>query len=193
MTTKHAHSRLVIERFCAICDKAHECWMNHLELFDSNPRNSEFMGSVIKDEWARISAISHEYSLLQVVKLHDPAVMNGNITLGINYVFAYGSWSDSVRPRLAALKNKLDHFANSKLRGVRNKVLSHNDLATILDEATLGEFAEGSDKEYFEALQEFVNIVHAEVIGGPYPFCTLVQGDVAYFLRSIKPLSLGDK
>jgi len=164
--------------------------MNHLELFDRNPRNTGFLESVIKDEWVRLSAISHEYSLLQIVKLHDPAVMSGNITLGIDYMFTYGNWSDSVRPRLATLKKKLDHFANSKLRGVRNKVLSHNDLATILDEATLGEFAEGADKEYFEALQKFVNIIHDEVIGGPYPFCTLVQGDVAYFLRSIEPLYL---
>lgn len=167
--------------------------MNHTALFDSNPRNTEFLESVIKDEWVRLSAISHEYSLLQIVKLHDPAVMSGNITLGIDYMFAYGSWSDSVRPRLTALKKQLDNFANSKLRGVRNKVLSHNDLATILDEARLGEFAEGAEKQYFEALQEFVNIVHEEVIGGPYPFCTFVQGDVAYFLRSIKPLSLKDK
>jgi len=167
--------------------------MNHLALFDNNPRNTEFLESVIKDEWMRLRDISHEYSLLQIVKLHDPAVMNGNNTLGIDYVFACRGWSDSMRPRLTALIKELDNFANSKLRGVRNKVLSHNDLATILDEATLGEFAEGADKQYFEALQEFVNIVHDEVIGGPYQFCTLVQGDVAYFLRSIRPLSFKDK
>lgn len=185
----HAHSPLVIERFCALCDRAHECWLNHLELFDGNSRNTEFLESVIKDEWMRLFAISQEYSLLQIVKLHDPAVMNNNITLGIEYVFTYGNWSASVRDRLTTQKKKLDVLAN-KLRGVRNKILSHNDFATILDEATLGAFDEGTDTQYFAALQEFVNIVHDQVIGGEYPFCSLVKSDAAFFLRSINPISL---
>ncbi len=112
--------------------------------------------------------------------------MNGNITLGIDYVLTYGGWSDSVRDRLEALKKELDGFA-SQLRGARNKILSHYDLQTILAGAPLGMFADGSDEKYFEALQEFVNIVHDQVVGGPYPFCNLVRNDIAYFLRTIKP------
>src|ERR1035441_1262118 len=145
----------VVEEFCKLCDRAHELWLNHLELFDNNPRSAELLNSFARDEWVRLSIISQEYSLLQVIKLHDKAVMNGNVTLGIDYVLKYGGWSDSVRDRLEALEKELDGFA-SQLRGVRNKILSHYDLQTILADAPLGMFADGSDKKYFEALQEFV-------------------------------------
>jgi len=185
----HALSATVVREFYNLCNRAHELWINHLELFDKNPRNAEITESIARPEWNRLFSISQEYSFLQIVKLHDKAVMNGNITLGIDYVFTYGGWSSSVRSDLERLKEKLDRFAN-QLRGVRNKVLSHNDLATILAGARLGSLAEGDDEKYFEALQEFVNIVHDQVVGGPCPFSNLVKNDIAFFLRTIKPLPI---
>ena len=181
-----ANTPLVVEQFWVLCNKAHEYWLNHLGLFDNNPRNAESMKSVAKEEWMRLSVISHEYSLLQIIKLHDPAIMNGNITLGIDYMVRYGSWREPVRLRLEELKVELDSFAK-KVRGARNKILSHNDLSTIVAGTTLGDFDERADEKYFESLQEFVNVVHGEVIGGPYPFCSLVRGDVAFSLRSLNP------
>jgi AbiU2 len=177
----HALSASVVVEFCTLCDWAHEVWLNHRELFDNNPRASELMNSFAGEELGRLSIISQEYSLLQIVKLHDKAVMSGKATLGINYVLTYGGWSDSVGDRLEELARKLDGFA-SQLRDVRNKSLSHNDLATIVAGATLGEFSNGADEEYFKALQEFVNTVHDEVIGGPWPLNDLVKNDVAAFL-----------
>jgi hypothetical protein len=53
--------------------------------------------------------------------------------------------------------------------------------------ATLGAFDEGADEMYFKALHEFVNTVHEQVIGGPWPFNNLVKSDVAAFLDTIKP------
>jgi len=182
----HAISASVVRDFCALCDKAHEYWLNHVELFDKNPRNSELMKSIARAEWDRLFTISHEHSLLQIVKLHDKAVMNGNITLGIDYVLTYGGWSDSILPRLKALAKELNGFAD-QLKGVRNKILSHNDLATIVAGATLGDFAEGADEKYFKDLQELVDIVHGEVIGVPNPFSNTVKNDIAYFLRTIRP------
>ena len=184
----HALSASVVSDFCTLCDKAHEYWLNHLELFDNNPRNTELMKSIARDEWERLSIISHEYSLLQVRKLHDRAVTSGKITLGIDYMLKYGGWSDSVRSRLEGLANELDGLAD-KLEDVRNKILSHNDLATIVAGARLGEFADGADEKYFKDLQEFVNTVHDEVIGGPWQFDDRVKNDVAAFLAMIKPTS----
>ena len=182
----HVLSASVIVEFCKLCDWAHQVWLNHRELFDNNQRATELMKSFAREELVRLSIISHEYSLLQIVKLHDRAVMNGNITLGIDYMLTYGGWSDSVRSRLEDLAKELNGFA-AQLRDVRNKSLSHNDLATIVARATLGEFAKGADEKYFKALKEFVQTVHEEVIGGPWAFNDLVINDVAAFLATIKP------
>ena len=182
----HALSASVVVEFCKLCDWAHEVWLNHLALFDKNERIEELTNSFAGEEFARLSVISHEYSLLQIAKLHDKAVMNGKITLGIDYMLTYGGWSDSVHVQLKKLAEELNRFA-SQLRDVRNKSLSHNDLATIVAQATLGEFAEGADERYFKALEEFVNVIHGEVIGGPWPFDHLVVSDVAAFLATINP------
>lgn len=180
-----AFSVSVVQEFCNLCQWTYEVWLNHLELFDNNPRLARPRNSYVKKELNRLSIISQEYGLLQLFKLHDNAVMYGNITLGIDYVFRYGGWSDSVRLRLQVLKKELDGFA-SQLRGVRNKILSHHDLATILAGAPLGAFAKGDCEKYFKALQEFVDTVHDEVIGGRWPFCNLVKNDVGAFLVRIK-------
>jgi len=182
----HALSTSVVEEFCRLCDWAHEVWLHHRALFDHNQRGTELLTSFAGEEWGRLSIISQEYSLLQIVKLHDPAVMNGKVTLGIDYMLTYGDWSDLVRGHLEELANELNGFASS-LRGARNKLLSHNDLATIVAGASLGEFVDGADQEYFKALQDFVNTIHDAVIGGPWPFNDLVKNDVAAFLATIKP------
>jgi hypothetical protein len=51
----------------------------------------------------------------------------------------------------------------------------------------LGKFTDGEDEKYFRALQEFVNVVHDQVAGGPWPFDNLVKNDVVAFLATIKP------
>jgi hypothetical protein len=185
----NALSASVVRDFCTLCDKAHEYWLNYLELFDNNLRNPEICNSPAGKEWERLSVISHEHSLLQIVKLHDPAVMNGNINLGINYMLTYDGWSDSVRSRLEALAETLSDFA-SQLRDARHKILSHNDLATIKANAALGAFTEGDDEKYFKSLQEFVDIVHGEVIGSRCPFDDHVKSEAALFLAAIRPASL---
>lgn len=181
-----ALSKPVTIEFCKLCNWAYETWLNHYELFDRNPRATELQKSLAGDELARLSIISQEYSLLQIRKLHDPAVVSGKITLGIDYVVTYGAWSASTRSKLEELRTKLNVFGD-QLRDVRNKSLSHNDLASLLVGATLGEFPTGDDEKYFQTLQEFANLVHTEVVGGPFPFNDLVKNDVAAFLAALQP------
>jgi hypothetical protein len=171
----------VVVEFCKLCGWAYETWLNHRELFDDNARADKLWQSWAGDTLARLSVISQEYSLLQVAKLHDSAVVSGKITLSIDYVVNYGAWSAPVRSRLEALQIKLNGFG-SQLRNARNKSLSHNDLAAVVSGAPLGAFAKGEDEAYFQTLQELVNIVHGEVVGGPWPFDSLVKNDVAAFL-----------
>lgn len=179
-----ALSPRIVTEFCRLCGWAYEAWLNHRELFDDNPRATELRDSHVGHAFARLSIVSQEYSLLQVVKLHDYAVVAGKVTLSIDYVLTYGGWSDPILQKLKALAERLEGFA-APLRSARNKVLSHNDLASVLSESQLGAFEKDADIAYFETLQEFVNVVHEEVIGGPWPFNDMVKTDIADLLAAI--------
>jgi hypothetical protein len=56
--------------------------------------------------------------------------------------------------------NELD----KKTRPARNKILSHNDLESILNGGIVGDFPDGMDDKYFKTLQEFVDVLEFEVI-----------------------------
>ena len=76
-----ALSRRVVEEFYKLCDWSFQVWLNHRNLFDDNPRALELQKSMGAEALARLSAISHEYTLHQIAKLHDPAVVSGQVTL----------------------------------------------------------------------------------------------------------------
>ena len=180
-----ALSARVVEEFYRFCNWAYEVWLTHRGLFDNNPRAEDLKNSFANDAMARLSEITQEYLLHQIAKLHDPAVQAGQVNLGIEYIVKFGAWSPAVLAELEQLQVKLNGFAQS-LRGARNKILSHNDLVTILSGSTLGAFPAGADCAYFDSLQEFVNKVHSDVIGGPAPFNDLVSNDIAGLLGMLK-------
>ena len=181
-----ALSPRVVKEFCKLCDWTFQVWLNHRELFDENPRAVELQKSMGAETLARLNTISQEYTLLQIAKLHDPSVVSGQITLGIEYIVKYGGWDQQLLEKLSGLADQLNEFARG-LRSVRNKALSHNDLAAILSSSVLGEFEKGEDVKYFHVLQELVDLVHSEVIGGPSPFDDLVKNDVVALMAIIKP------
>lgn len=181
-----ALSSHVVVEFCKLCDWSYQVWLNHLAMFDDNPRSSELRTSVAADAFLRLRTISHEYTLLQIAKLHDRAVVAGEVTLGIEYVLKYGGWDQPTLDRLNNIATKLEVLAKN-LRSVRNKLLSHNDLAAVLSGAPLGEFKKGEDTLYFAALQGFADVIHASVVGGPFPFDDLAKNDAIAFLSIVKP------
>lgn len=164
-----ALSPLIASKFCELCEHAHAVWRIHRVLFDDNPNKTALGNSPAGPAMIHISEVSQEYMLLQIRKLHDPAVQRDHATLGLDYVLRFGGWDALTSTRLQALKNDLDKFS-SQLREVRNRVLCHNDLEVLLKGETLGAFPAGEDILYFEKLQEFVNIVNVSVWGSPSPF-----------------------
>jgi hypothetical protein len=177
-----ALSDTVIRNFCDLCDWAHQAWLIRKHLFDENTRASEFGDSKHRMFFYRLSEITQDYWVHQVVKLHDPAVLSGQINLSINYIIEYGGWDSITEQALQALNKKMSPLAE-KLKVPRNKVLSHNDLRSIVQEAASGSFIAGADVEYFSYLQDFVNLLSSTTrIGGPHPFDITVVNDVSGFL-----------
>lgn len=180
-----ALSNDLIEEFCELCNWAFQVWVTHRVLFDDNPRAAELQKSQGAPALKRLNTICHEYSLLQIAKLHDPAISFGRPTLGIDYIVNYGGWSEQMLIKLKRLAEQLNKFER-KLRKARNKVLSHNDLDAVMSYSRLGSFEKNDDAKYFQKLQEFVDLVHDEVIGGPWPFDDRVRRDTTALICMIK-------
>lgn len=176
----------VATKFCELCNWAYECWVTHRRLFDDNPKTETTIGRV-KYFTARLSIITQEYSLLQICKLHDPALQRASVNITIDYIVRFGDWgldADKINGYALRLSQLFE-----KLKSARNKILAHNDLEAIMEASVLGEFHIGLDYEYFYVLQELVNAVHEKWVEGPYPFNDLAGADVEEFLHALeKPL-----
>lgn len=167
-------------KFCELCNWVYESWITHKALFDDNCKKEDTIGRCVHFTH-RLSIVTQEYSLQQIAKLHDRAIQNGSENLTVDYVMTFGEWCEEREDleRMVTMLNTL----KEKILPARNKILSHNDLKTILADRHLGEFPKGEDEEYFQILQNFVNMVHDRWLGGPYPFNDLAETDVHEFLH----------
>jgi len=97
----------------------------------------------------------------------------------------FGGWKKKTEDKLQQLRKGLDELA-AKIRPARNKILSHNDLETILNGATLGKFPKGEDEKYFKTLQEFADTINMTVVGKKRLFsedAARVSNGLLWFLR----------
>ncbi len=173
-----------IEEFCKICNWTYESWITHRALFDDNPKIDDMMKGKCGHFLGRLSNITYEYVLLQLAKLHDPAIQGNNSNLSLEYVIKYGDWDQETASTLQKLHNELKRLAKV-IRPARNKILVHSDRKTILNASNLGGFPKDDDLKYFEALKKFANIVHEKVIGGPCLFDDLAMNDAIILLSVI--------
>lgn len=74
--------------------------------------------------------------------------------------------SDEQRETLKEYEKKLNKFY-PQIKEARNRIISHNDLATYEDEQSdgVGAFEEGLDTEFIQTLEEFYNYLHEIVFG----------------------------
>jgi len=175
----------VASEFCKLCDRAYESWITHKTLFDDNKnRRKNIDKERLRPFTTRLSEITQEYCLLQISKLHDPAIMRGSINLTIDYIVQFGDWVAEFQ-RIEELKNKLNELWKH-LKSARHKAIAHNDLKTIMSGLVFGTFAEGLDNEYFEALHELVDAVAIKWLGSSYSFNDLAKNDVKEFLALLE-------
>ena len=170
-------------KFCELSDWAQECWLTHRTLFDDNDRAKRTIGKATHFT-ARLSVITREYTLLQICKLHDPAIQKNSLNITIDYIARFGDWGPDAE-KVHEIVSRLSALFE-KLKSARNKLLAHNDLEALMGSATLGAFPKGLDDQYFSVLQELVDVVYAKWFDGPYPFNDLACADVDEFLSILE-------
>jgi hypothetical protein len=171
----------IVLTFCQHCDWAEQCWLPRKHLFDENPNRGVLFEPRHRHFFNRLALILQEHWLHEIAKLHDPPRQFGRSNLTVDYILQNGEWTKEVRECLLAIRVRLADLAEA-IREVRNKLLSHHDLDVILSGTSLGEFDEGVDLAYFEALREYASVVHETVFGGPYVFDCLTPNDVDAFM-----------
>jgi hypothetical protein len=186
------HSQEVVERFGQQCIWAHQSWQTRKYLFDNESNISVFQQPHYEHFFLRLSIILQEYWMQQVAKLHDPAGDLGKHNLTVDYMIEYGEWDGVTKAQLSELRDKMKPFATT-MKKPRNKLLSHNDLATILSGADLGNFDKGSDVEYFNNLKLFAGIVFNTILSQHFENDDAVYADVALFIKAFDKGRIGSE
>jgi len=99
----------------------------------------------------------------------------------------YGGWEAVTRDELVKLKDEME-ILSKPTRIARNKILSHNDLASILDGVPLEGFNADDDIKYFDDLLRFANIVYEKTKGEICLFDDNVKRDIEIFIHHFETM-----
>lgn len=103
-----------------------------------------------------------DHLLLQFHIITDPANFGKSDKNLSVFFFLEWEWEADVEKKLYELAKKLKEFVTfEKNKNPRHKLLAHWDVATILKSSEpLGAFKDGDEVEFFNNLNEFIQIMH---------------------------------
>ena len=104
-----AISKEAASEFCKVCNWAYETWVTPKCLFDEYRAQENNMKKA--DHFmSRLSVITQEYCLLQIAKLHDPAVQNKFVNLTIDCMIMFGNWGAEEEKSIKQMQKKLSEL-----------------------------------------------------------------------------------
>ena len=166
------------QAFCDLCQWVYECWTTHSNLFACLPQHiqeernvpiGDFLETAYGRCLIRLNEISQQYTILQVAKLHDPALQGRNENLSIDFFQNQEYWSEEEMPTIRDIASELDgHYR--RIEDLRNKILAHNDRSVFVTGSPLGSFPEGDDETYFRALGQFCSMVWNKFPNRNWPY-----------------------
>jgi hypothetical protein len=175
----------IVEAFCKECMWAWVAYEQYLKLFEKGEARLNLLDKVASRFFGDLNTIMIGYLLTQICKLTDPAKTLGNPNLTTNYLVEYLPWPPDVKEELLKISLKLVSF-RKYIVDARNKILSHNDLTTIVKGNTLGAFPAGEEKVFWDNLQNFVSIAYGHYFGNIYPINAVSQYDADDLIEALK-------
>ncbi len=179
----------IVEKFCA-----HVHWLVRVRhtfkvLFeDEQPSCRTLMEQTASSFFADLNRILHNYLLLECAKIID-ATTGNHENFTVDCLVQKIVWpNEDILKELKSLQAITEDF-RSYIRRARNKLLAHLDTAAVLSGTPLGEFPEGEDKRFFDALQKICNIAHEACFGAIYgdmSTVTLGGGDVINLRKTLE-------
>jgi len=135
-----------------------------------------------------LNRILQEYLLLECAKITDPATTGNNENFTVDTLIGSICWPNDILRKLTPLRATTWGF-RKHIKTARDKLLAHLDRGTILSDKPLGEFPEGEDRAFFEALQKVCDITHEACFGtifGHMSLITVGGGDVISLRRTLE-------
>lgn len=170
----------LVREFLARCQDTFNTTILHKELFDRNPDNSWMRKEHYYDVFGMINHITQEHSLLQIAKLHDPALQKGRHNLSIDYIITQGNWSEDILTELKNLQKEMNELYK-KIMPARHRAISHHDIESIMNHEVLGSFEKDEDEPYFAALEKFASLVSFHTLNKPFHFNTVPKEMIIKF------------
>lgn len=184
--------KVVLEEFCVLCERL---WMDHdlySSLRETTARDLHLYDRIAPFFFRDVNDILIDHLFIGFAKITDPAYTGKHANLTSNFIVQELGWPDDVRAKLEHANLKLMAFRAS-VEGARNKRLAHVDLEAQLNQlAALGGFAVGSDRQFLEDLQEFVDIAHRHLCDAPRPIRAGAATDTHQLIRALRKSDLYD-
>jgi hypothetical protein len=158
-------AKQIIDRFC---DRVH--WLISIRhtfkvLFeDDQPSCKPLIEKTAPLFFSDLNRILHEYLLLECAKITDNAITLGNENFTVDYLVRNICWPCDTKKELESLRAVTQNFRRF-IETARNKRLAHSDLDAYCSEKVLGEFGEGEDRKFFDALERIGNLSHEACFG----------------------------
>ena len=182
-------AKKIVERFCS-----HVHWLVKVRytfkvLFeDRQPSCRTLMEKTASSFFADLNRILQEYLLLECAKITDPATTYDDANFTVDFLVQNISWPNDKKKGLESLQADAANF-RKHIKRARNKLLAHLDGEAVLSGKPLGEFPEGKDGTFFEALQKICDISHEACFGtiyGDMSHVTVGAGDVVSLRKTLK-------
>lgn len=133
-----------------------------------------------------LSMVLHDYLLLEMAKITDPATSKGKENFTIANLIESIDWPDDTREKLITLSHQANTFRDYILPA-RHKLIAHTDKKAFLAEMTLGAFPRGEDDKFLKTLSEICDVAHEACFGSIFGHMILAMpGDVINFVRILE-------
>jgi len=184
-SSRQMQPQQVVKLFCEQCEWTWTVVHQYRLLFERGQLRLDLLDAVAPQYFRFLQAILIEYIYLQFSRLTDPARSGKFENLTAAYLVEQLPWSGSTRRKLEDLLRDL-HAFRPYVERARSKIVAHADLSTHAVDTPLGGFPVGDEQRFLATLQEFVNVAHGEIVGGPYPLDALTPGDASDLIGCLK-------
>jgi len=162
------------------------CYNTYCELYESDDQVKELMEKVAVHFFMDLNKILIDYVQLQMCKVTDPAQSFGKDNLTVKYFICKLEEFDLLTEEIDKLSNSIAEYRDI-LNGGRNKIISHLDKETVMNDLVLGEHDVEKVYQFFDDLQQYTDAV-GKVLGvDPTDYTTCAgRGDVLDLIQYLQ-------